>query len=827
MVNQVPARMTGKMKASTSFQQAGQQMSEKGKGWITTVATRWSALHLLMGFLLGRAVILQEISPFAVPFFAVMYFFKKNRLLLIMFSVVAGSAMQSTGIAAANFTAMALIVVMLSVLERRKKSDLNYAPLLSFLAVLLSTNTVDYITGHLGLYAAFMNVVEAVMSLILAHIFVHAVPILTMRRNASHLRTEEIICLIILLASVMTGTAGWIVQDVAVDNILARYLVLLFAAVGGGTVGAAVGVVTGLVLSLANVQAVYQISLLAFSGLLAGLLRESNKLIIAMGLLMGSSILTLYVGEHREILQSTIETFIAVLLFLFTPRSVMNEIATFIPGTEENESSQQQYLRKVRDVTVDRIEQFSRLFTKLSDTFINPQLVEEASEEMQLDTFLAEVTRHTCDRCWKREQCWSRNFEETYEFMGEMVRVMKREGEVTVNDMPKEFLRKCVRQERMMQGMEREFTRWQNQMYLKQQITESRRLVAEQLAGVSRVMHNFAGELQKEGIHLHLQEQQILQALDGMGLSVRDVDILNLEEGKVDIEIVQPYCQGRDECSKLIAPLLTDILGEKITVKEKGCQAFADGSCKMCLGSAQEFELLTGVAGAAKGGQLLSGDCFKIMEFGPGKMALAMSDGMGNGERAYRESSSTLELLQQLLESGMEESLSIKSVNTVLSLRSPDEIFATVDLALIDLHNAKAKFIKTGSTPSFIKRGDQVIPISANNLPIGIIDDIDVDIVSQQLKPGDLLIMMTDGIYEAARTVENKSLWMKRKISELKTNDPQEVADCLLELVIRHHYGEIHDDMTVMVARVDRYMLPWATIPVPNAPRIDRPRYVS
>lgn len=827
MANQASAKWAGKMSMSDSIQQAGQQMGQKGKGWLTSVATRWGAFHLLMGFLLGRAVILQELSPFAIPFFAVMYFLKKNRLLLIMFSVIAGSAMQSTGIAASNFTAMALIVAMLSILERRKKSDLHYAPLLSFLAVLLASNTVDYFTGHLGMYVAFMNVVEAVLSLILAHIFVQAVPLLTKRRNANHLRTEEIICLIILLASVMTGTAGWIVQDVAVDNILARYLVLLFAAVGGGTVGAAVGVVTGLILSLANVQAVYQISLLAFSGLLAGLLREGNKLVIAVGLLMGSSILTLYVGEHREILQSTLETFIAVVLFLFTPRSVMNEIATFIPGTEENESSQQQYLRKVRDVTVDRIEQFSRLFTKLSDTFVNPHLVEEASEEMQVEAFLAEVTRNTCDRCWKREQCWSRNFEGTYEFMSEMVHVMKREGEVTVNDMPKEFMRKCVRQERVMQGMEREFVRWQNQLYLKQQIAESRRLVAEQLAGVSRVMHNFAGELQKEGIHLHLQEQQILQALDGMGLSVRDVDILNLEEGKVDIEIVQPYCQGRDECSKLIAPLLTDILGEKITVKEKGCQALADGSCKMCLGSAQEFELLTGVAGAAKGGQLLSGDCFKIMEFGPGKMALAMSDGMGNGERAYRESSSTLELLQQLLESGMEESLSIKSVNTVLSLRSPDEIFATVDLALIDLHNAKAKFIKTGSTPSFIKRGDQVIPISANNLPIGIIDDIDVDIVSQQLKPGDLLIMMTDGIYEAARTVENKTLWMKRKISELKTNDPQEVADCLLELVIRHHYGEIHDDMTVMVARVDRYMLPWATIPVPNAPHIDRPRYVS
>ncbi|MBN6187401.1 stage II sporulation protein E [Aneurinibacillus sp. BA2021] len=813
-------RMTGRM--ATALEGA----NSRGGNWLYAVSHQWSVLHLMMGFLLGRAVILQEMSPFAVPFFAVMYFLKKNRLLLIMFSIVAGSAMQSMEIASANFLGMAMVLVLLSGLEKRRKIELNYAPLLSSLAVLLSGVTIDYIMNKLNWYSFFMSGIAALLSLILTLIFVQAIPILTSRRSQQHLRTEEIICLIILLASIMTGTVGWIVQDVSVDNMLSRYLVLLFAAVGGGTVGAAVGVVTGLVLSLANIDAIHQISLLAFSGLLAGLLREGKKWTVALGLLIGSSILTIYVGEQREILQSSLETFAAVLLFLCTPKFVMNEIAKFIPGTEENTNSQQQYLRKVRDVTVGKMDQFAKLFTKLSETFAVPYVADEPDEELNKDYFLSEVMKNTCQRCWKKDQCWNREFDETYGALTEMMRIMKRDGEINLNEVPKEWLRKCVKQDRVLASMEQEYVRWQTQLHLKQQIAESRRLVAEQLAGVSRVMQNFAREVQKEGIHLHVQEQQIFGALEGVGLSIRHVDIMNLEEGKVDIEIMQPSCHGRDECSKIIAPLLTDILGEKITVKNKNCQALEDGTCRMCLGSAQTFEIETGVAGAAKGGQLLSGDCFKIMEFGSGKLALAMSDGMGNGERAYMESSSTLELLQQLLESGMEETLSIKSVNTVLSLRSPDEVFATVDLALIDQHNGQAKFIKTGSTPSFIKRGREVIPISANNLPIGIIDDIDVDVVSYQLKPGDLLIMMTDGIYEAPR-VENKNLWMKRKISELKTNEPQEVADCLLELVIRQHYGEIPDDMTVMVARIDHYMLPWATIPVPNAPKIERPRYVS
>ena len=40
---------------------------------------------------------------------------------------------------------------------------------------------------------------------------------------------------------------------------------------------------------------------------------------------------------------------------------------------------------------------------------------------------------------------------------------------------------------------------------------------------------------------------------------------------------------------------------------------------------------------------------------------------------------------------------------------------------MIDLQNAKAKFLKICSTPSFIKRGDKVIKIQSSNLPMGII----------------------------------------------------------------------------------------------------------
>jgi stage II sporulation protein E len=175
----------------------------------------------------------------------------------------------------------------------------------------------------------------------------------------------------------------------------------------------------------------------------------------------------------------------------------------------------------------------------------------------------------------------------------------------------------------------------------------------------------------------------------------------------------------------------------------------------------------------------------------------------------------------------MDEQLAIKSVNSVLMLRSSEEIYATVDLAIIDLYSAKTTFMKIGSTPSFIKRGDEVLPITASNLPIGILKDIEVDLVVHQLLPGDLLVMMTDGVYDAPGHAANKELWMKRILAEMKSDAPQDIADKLLDTVIRHHDGEVVDDMTVIVAKIDKFAPEWATFRWRGQATIERPRTVS
>lgn len=788
---------------------------------------RWSILFTFMAFLLGRAMILEELFPFAIAFFAVIVYLRKDLVKWVGILLFLGA---STIPGPANFIVLAEIFLFLLIhkeMTRRGRGEVSYVPFMVLMSTFPVHLTRYLLVGQLNWYNLVITIMESVLSFILTLIFFQALQVFSASKRNVMLKHEEIICLIILLASVMTGTVGWLIGDVSIEHIASRYLILLFALVGGGAIGATVGVVIGLILSLSDSNAIYQMSTLAFAGLLGGLFKDGNRLGVTLGMLLGTSILTIYLGTTEQIVISGIETTVAIALFWLTPKSLIRAVSAFVPGTQENMQSQQDYAKKVRDITAGKVKQFSEVFRQLSSSFNMMSIKTAEKQNEQVSHFMNLVSEKACLNCRKRNQCWEGQFYSTYRYLTDVMTTIEMGANLTPSDYPKDWKTHCIKTEQVYDLMQQQYDLFHHDMKWKTQLAESRLLVAEQLDGVSKVMDDLAREIQREGEAMHVQEEQIREALEGLGLSVRRVEILNLDEGNVEIEVTHQSSFGLEECRKIVAPLLTEILGENIAVIRESSYDCGDGYYTALLGSARRFDVDTGVAGAAKGGSFLSGDSFTTMELGNGKFAVAISDGMGNGERAQAESSTALQILQQLLQSGMDEALAIKSVNSILMLRSSDEVFATVDMALIDLYDADTKFVKIGSTPSFIKRGDRILTVSANNLPIGILRDIDVEMVNETLKPDDLLIMMTDGIYDAPGSEVNKELWIKRMIGEIDTKDPQQFADCLLEKIIRHQHGDIQDDMTVVVTKVQSHIPEWATFQWQGLTKIERDRSIS
>ncbi len=217
------------------------------------------------------------------------------------------------------------------------------------------------------------------------------------------------------------------------------------------------------------------------------------------------------------------------------------------------------------------------------------------------------------------------------------------------------------------------------------------------------------------------------------------------------------------------------------------------------------FTVEMGVSQLPKEGQETSGDYYSLLTLKEGKQVIILSDGMGSGPRAKDESKGTVNLLEDLLEAGFSRDLVIRTVNTVMQLRSSEETFATVDLALIDLQEGKVEICKIGAAPSFIKRGEQVKELAASTLPLGILSQVEMESKKERLQDGDLLVMVTDGVSEAGVNVSgNTSSWVKHKLLDIRHAHPQLVADHILQGALERNRGQAFDDMSIIVCKVLR-----------------------
>lgn len=185
-------------------------------------------------------------------------------------------------------------------------------------------------------------------------------------------------------------------------------------------------------------------SLLAFSGMLAGMMQSGRKGAVSIGMLLGSTILSVYFLGPGDVMTSTWETCAAVLLFLLTPKGIISAIAKYVPGTPDHSRSQHEYARRVRDITADRVTQFSQVFQQLSSSFGQiPRAGEAGKSEREMEDFMSTVTEGACAGCIRRSHCWDTKFYQTYRYMTDMMTTVEECPDVTAAQLPPEWSRIC------------------------------------------------------------------------------------------------------------------------------------------------------------------------------------------------------------------------------------------------------------------------------------------------------------------------------------------------------------------------------------------------
>jgi stage II sporulation protein E len=380
-----------------------------------------------------------------------------------------------------------------------------------------------------------------------------------------------------------------------------------------------------------------------------------------------------------------------------------------------------------------------------------------------------------------------------------MFEVAEQKGSVSKEDVPPEFLDSCICLEDFITETNRGFEIARlNHIWLNR-ISESREVIADQLKQVSSVIWDITGDIYDAAEASRAEEEKVARRLRSEHISVKDITILEREDKRKEVYLNACCRGGRCITAKEAAAYISEALGVRVKASEASKSVIAKEYENYIFTMDTKFKVLTGVARAMK--ENVSGDNFSILRMENGEFMIALSDGMGTGQEAGEESETVMSLLEQMLEAGFKAETAIRLINSSLVLKADKQTFSTLDLGIINLFNGMCEFIKIGAAAAFIKRGDWVETITSTTLPIGMFGNVDYDTVTKKLYEGDIVVLLTDGVLDSIEG-DNKEAFLEQLLLEIKSSNPQEIANRILETALSKSNFRPIDDMTVITAGI-------------------------
>jgi sigma-B regulation protein RsbU (phosphoserine phosphatase) len=202
----------------------------------------------------------------------------------------------------------------------------------------------------------------------------------------------------------------------------------------------------------------------------------------------------------------------------------------------------------------------------------------------------------------------------------------------------------------------------------------------------------------------------------------------------------------------------------------------------------------------------VGGDFYDFIPVGDENWGLVIADVAGKGVPAALFMALSRTLIRASASGIQDPSESIIDANRHICLDSKASMFVTLFYAILDTRKHSLTFINAGHNPPFIlgKEGSSITLLKAEGIALGVIDDIDLESVEVQLKPGDVVVLYTDGVTEATNDI-NEEYGVERLTNlatRLKEKPAKEIIEAIVEDVTAFALGRPQfDDITIMVLK--------------------------
>lgn len=217
------------------------------------------------------------------------------------------------------------------------------------------------------------------------------------------------------------------------------------------------------------------------------------------------------------------------------------------------------------------------------------------------------------------------------------------------------------------------------------------------------------------------------------------------------------------------------------------------------------------VASFMKPCEAVGGDYYDVIPLGQDALAVAVGDVCGKGIPAALLFSSVLAALRTQLEYTTSPMQVVRRLNDLLIKSTGEAIFLTLFFGIYDKRRDRLTFVNAGHPPPLvIQRGGAVRELKGTTPALGILEDSSRIQRTTRVRPGDVLLLYTDGLIEAQD--RSKRIYGRRRLLRLveeklstdpeKVFDPQALIDTVTEDLRQFLDGRpVTDDLTLLALK--------------------------
>ena len=680
------------------------------------------------------------------------------------------------------------------------------------------------------MYDFLYSIVLTIATYVFYKVFVNALVVYKDFKVKKVFSIEEVISASMLAIIAISAIGNLNIFGFSIRNILSILVVLILGWKNGMLVGATGGLTIGLGLAIVQGENPTFIAAYAISGFIAGVLNKLGKIGVIIGFIVGNIVLSYISNGHTIEIIRFQEILIAALGLIVIPKgagikvSDLGDKYILLPETtsrtlEENKET----INKLNNMS-NTISEMAKEYENAAST-IQTSEEEEKQRELNKEIFVAELKNSLEGQ--EENLLYDDIYNDNDNILKEIFLILENRNVVTRKDIielfanhnnyimgystDKDDVDYTVKEDidDMLKIINSSYRISKMNFVWKKKIKQSRKDMSTQLSGLSEAISNLAEQLTLfKDDKFKDKKEEIKTLLNEKEINAKEIIIKKEESGKYEITLYTDVCDSLDgkKCySKKISKILEKALSDKIILQRQTCGLRENGnSCMFTFTSQDKYSMQVGVAKSKKMGSVISGDTAIQTRLADGKYLLAISDGMGSGAEARKSSKIAIKMLERMLETGFNKDNTLKLINSIISNNTDEDMYATLDVNILDLYEGNMEFFKNGACPTFIKRNGKVEILKSVSLPTGILENIDLVEYIHELKDEDIVVMCSDGVIDSNKELANKELWLKYLLEEIETDDAQRIADIILNESRDNDLGQEKDDMTVICFRVNK-----------------------